>query len=227
MGGGNREFSPSFCESTHTACVMWVSCDTRRRTTRILTADISDIPRRLFDNGTFMVTNHVNSTASLTFNGTAVWLYGSKSNSTGAYKVTLDGSANSTFVGDGFSEQNLFHQVLFEAEGLDGNKTHQLTVENVGTAGRMYLVIDSVSRVECLADGLALRKLDVGLLIGTCVQIVHEVGVADDYQEFKEQDLSSSFEYSPSAWSTEVGNLTTYDGNTGQQVGSPKLDHLV
>jgi hypothetical protein len=98
-----------------------------------------------------MVTNHVNSTASLTFNGTAVWLYGSKSNYTGAYKVTLDGSANSTFVGDGFSEQNLFHQVLFEAEGLDGNKTHQLTVENVGTGGRMYLVIDSVSdEVECL-----------------------------------------------------------------------------
>ena len=93
-----------------------------------------------------MVTDRGGSTASLTFNGTAVWLYGSKGKSNGGYKVTLDGDpANPTFVGSGFSDQDLFQQVLFEAEGLDGNKTHLLTVENVGTNETMYLVVDSVS----------------------------------------------------------------------------------
>ena len=36
------------------------------------------------------------------------------------------------------------------------------------------------------------------------VQIVHEVEVPHDYQEFREQDLFSSFEYSTSAWTVEV-----------------------
>jgi len=48
------------------------------------------------------------------------------------------------------------------------------------------------------------------------VQIVHEVEVPDDYQEYREQDMTSSFEYSPSAWSTEMGGPESYSGYTGQ-----------
>ena len=89
-----------------------------------------------------MVTNQTGSTASFTFNGTSIWLYGSKGNNSGEYKVTLDD--DSPFVGIGFSKENLFQQVLFEASGLDGTQTHRLTVENTGTTGTQ-LVIDSVS----------------------------------------------------------------------------------
>lgn len=92
-----------------------------------------------------MVTNRTGSTASLTFNGTSVWLYGSKGKGNGEYKVTLDDApADSVFVGSGFSEEDSFQQVLFGAMDLDGSRTHRLTVENVGTNGT-YLVIDSVS----------------------------------------------------------------------------------
>ena len=51
---------------------------------------------------------------------------------------------------------------------------------------------------------------------GGGTQIVHEVEVPDNYQEFKEQDMASSFEYSPSAWSIPLGNISSYDGQTGQ-----------
>jgi len=100
------------------------------------------LPHRLYLNGTFMVTNQTGSTASFTFKGTTVWLYGSKGKSNGGYKVTLDDG--SAFFGNGSSEEDSFQQVLFEANGLDGSITHQLTVENTGTDGTQ-LVIDSVS----------------------------------------------------------------------------------
>jgi len=59
--------------------------------------------------------------------------------------VTLDD--NSVFVGNGFSNEDLFQQVLYQAGGLDGNKTHRLVVENMGTTS--HLVIDSVSDGAC------------------------------------------------------------------------------
>ena len=125
------------------SCV--VSCDAHRPTARVPTADIlEDLPRRLAYNGTFMVTGQAGSTATLTFNGTSVWLYGSKGKGNGAYNVTLDGSSSAD---NGFSDRDLFQQVLFAATGLDGNKTHRLTVENVGTNGT-NLVIDSVSGIR-------------------------------------------------------------------------------
>jgi len=53
----------------------------------------------------------------------------------------------------------------------------------------------------------------INLPIGGYIQIVHEVEVPDDYQEYREQDMNTAFEYSPSAWSIE---LVGYDGKTGQ-----------
>ena len=89
-----------------------------------------------------MVTSRGGSTASFTFNGTAVWLYGSKGKNNGKYNVTLDD--DSVFVGNGFSSGDLFQQVLFKATGLDGGKMHRLTVGNVGANETKQLVIDSV-----------------------------------------------------------------------------------
>ena len=52
-------------------------------------------------------------------------------------------------------------------------------------------------------------RIDWKLLTGRrLVQIVHEVEVPDDYQEFTEQDMTSS---STSAWSTEVGGFEISD----------------
>jgi len=59
--------------------------------------------------------------------------------------VTLDD--HSVFVGNGFSNEDLFQQVLYQAGGLDADKTHRLVVENMGTTS--HLVIDSVSDGAC------------------------------------------------------------------------------
>ncbi|KAF9653280.1 hypothetical protein BDM02DRAFT_3182818 [Thelephora ganbajun] len=153
--------------------------------------------KSLVHNGTFMVTDRDGSTATFTFNGTAVWLYGSKSKSNGNYKVTLDDiPTDSAFIGNGFSDEDLFQQVLFEAKGLDGTKLHRLTVESVVTDGTTYLAIDS---------------------------IVHEVEVPDGRQEFRQQHTASSVEYSPSAWSIEMGGFNgcnDYSGHTTSRGGA-------
>ena len=119
------------------------SCDMRYSTIPIPADMLEDLPHRLAYNGTFMVTAQSGSTASLTFNGTAVWLYGSKGENNGKYNVTLDD--DSVFVGNGFSDGDLFQQVLFKATGLDGSRTHRLTVGNMGANETKQLVIDSVS----------------------------------------------------------------------------------
>ena len=139
MNGGIRKSPSSFCESIHTVRCR-VTCDIQLPSSPLTCLRTSP---RLVHNGTFMVTAQSGSTASLTFNGTAVWLYGSKGKNNGKYNVTLDD--DSVFVGNGFSDEDLFQQVLFKATGLDGSKTHRLTVGNVGANETKHLVIDSVS----------------------------------------------------------------------------------
>jgi len=91
-----------------------------------------------------MVTDEPGSTVSFTFNGTAVWVYGTKSKKSGAYSVTLDQDPDQySTLYDGSSDEDLFQQVLFEASGLDGSKLHHLTVKN----NDAELTIDSVSTV--------------------------------------------------------------------------------
>ena len=203
MSCGVRESSLLVLPAPRTPWI--VSCDTHRSTTRIPTADLRTLSHRLAHNGTFMVTNRSGSTASLTFNGTSVWLYGSKGKNNGEYNVTLDD--DSVFVGNGSSNKDLFHQVLFKATGLDGSKLHRLTVGNLGVNETKHLVIDSVSSAYPIFSHWGIWRWLIDR------QIVHEVEVPDDYQEFREQDMSSSFEYSPSAWSIALGG---YDGKTGQ-----------
>ena len=82
------------------------------------------------------------ASASLTFNGTAVWIYGSKRGDHGRYNTTLDGRV---FAGDGFYDGDQFQQVLFSAAELDGTKKHRVSIANLFTNARSpYLDIDSV-----------------------------------------------------------------------------------
>ena len=90
------------------------------------------------------VRGQAGSAATFTFTCTSVWPHGSKSDGNGSYGITLDGS---TSVGEGFSDGDLFRQVVFVATGLDGNKAHRLAAENVGMNGT-NLVVDSVSGIR-------------------------------------------------------------------------------
>lgn len=97
---------------------------------------------RYSNNGTFTLTTTYGASASLTFNGTAVWIYGAKRSNHGPYNITLDGRV---YRDDGFYAGQLFQQVLFSAVGLDATKPHTVSIVNSRTdATKPYLDIDSV-----------------------------------------------------------------------------------
>jgi hypothetical protein len=97
---------------------------------------------RYDNNGTFTLTTVYGASASLTFNGTAVWVYGAKRGNHGPYNITLDGRV---FTDNGFYDGQLFQQILFSAIELDGTKPHTVSIANSPTeATKPYLDVDSV-----------------------------------------------------------------------------------
>jgi len=79
---------------------------------------------------TFMFTTQYAASASLTFNGTAIWIFGARARNRGTYNVTLDETAST---GDGFHDGQLFQQVLFSAVGLNGTTPHTILITNSPT----------------------------------------------------------------------------------------------
>jgi len=97
---------------------------------------------RYNNNGTFTLTTTYGASASLTFSGTAIWIYGAKRGNHGPYNTTLDGRV---FTDDGFHDPPLFQQVLFSAVELDGTEPHNVSITNALTdTTRPYLDVDSV-----------------------------------------------------------------------------------
>ena len=92
-------------------------------------------------NGTFTLTTQFGASASVTFNGTAVWIYGARRGNHAPYNTTLDGK---TFFDDGYSSVDEFQQVLFSGAGLGGGSHAVTIVDSVVDAGRPYLDVDSV-----------------------------------------------------------------------------------
>ena len=101
------------------------------------------VPFRYSNNGTFTVTTAYDASATLTFNGTAVWVYGAKRDNHGPYVAVLDGQV---YQGNGYYDSQMFKQVLFSAVELDDAKTHTVSVTNrPNDDTRPYLDIDYVS----------------------------------------------------------------------------------
>ncbi|KAL1705927.1 hypothetical protein EV121DRAFT_202503 [Schizophyllum commune] len=83
------------------------------------------------DGGTFTVTQTNGSRASLTFNGTYVYLYGAKrSNHEGPYSVELDGVKSSY---SGNSGEALFQQLLFSHGPLEPDQPHTVHLQCDGS----------------------------------------------------------------------------------------------
>ena len=101
---------------------------------------------RYSDNGTFTLTSTSGASATLTFNGTAVWIYGAMRSNHGPYNVTLDGQL---YQDNGYYGGDIFQQVLFSAADLDGSKPHTLSIINSpANSTRSYLDVDSVSIIS-------------------------------------------------------------------------------
>lgn len=116
------------------------------------------IPRgfRYDNNGTFTLTTDYGASATLTFNGTTIWVYGAKRGNHGPYNVTLDGKV---FTDDGFYDGQAFQQLLFSAVELDATKPHTVSITNSFTdSDRPFLDIDSVSHLDDLVRTLGWEK---------------------------------------------------------------------
>ena len=97
---------------------------------------------RYDNNGTFTLTTVFGASASLDFNGTAVWIYGAKRDNHAPFNTTLDGK---TYYDTGYSTKNLFQQVLFPGLELSNAILHNVSiVDSVTNADDPYLDIDSV-----------------------------------------------------------------------------------
>lgn len=74
----------------------------------------------------------------------------------GPYNVTLDGQL---YQDNGYYGGDLFQQVLFSADGLDGTKPHTVSIINSQTnPARPYLDVDSVSAIPVARVELELNS---------------------------------------------------------------------
>ncbi|KLO14588.1 hypothetical protein SCHPADRAFT_303802 [Schizopora paradoxa] len=87
----------------------------------------ADPKGRLYQDGTFITTTVNGSTASFSFDGTGIWLFGAKRGNHGNYSVTLDGNTN-TF--SGTSDTDVLQTPLFGASNLS-HGLHNIVLTNV------------------------------------------------------------------------------------------------
>ncbi|KAG9220515.1 hypothetical protein CCMSSC00406_0003971 [Pleurotus cornucopiae] len=94
-------------------------------------------------NGTVNFTSLPGASASMSFHGTGIWIFGAKRSNHGRYNVTLDDSVSEA---DGFaSNPELFQTVLFSATNLKHEK-HTITIRNDPTNDNApFLDIDFIT----------------------------------------------------------------------------------
>jgi hypothetical protein len=143
--------------------------------------------------GTFTLCTGSGVSASFSFNGTAIWLFGAKRSNHDLYNATLDGVVATS---NGSANPYIFQAALFSATNL-ANTLHTVTLTNAGTQAARdsdYLDLD---------------------------YIAWETSYGLDGQQINEtiiQDSDSSFSYQPrDAWDTTVSDLSQYVGNSGHE----------
>ncbi|KAI0342651.1 hypothetical protein BDW22DRAFT_131485 [Trametopsis cervina] len=94
-------------------------------------------------NGTFHATDVLGASATLTFNGSAVYLYGAYRPNHDQYWATLDG-VTTIANGNPNSSTNLFNHLMFSASNL-GPQQHQLILQNkYQTTGPSWVDVDYI-----------------------------------------------------------------------------------
>ena len=91
--------------------------------------------------GTFTTNNVTDGSVTFNFNGTAVWIYGSRRPHHGSYTVQVDSATYSNLNSTG--DYPVFQQVLFNASTLSQGM-HSLVLTNTASGG-LYVIIDMVS----------------------------------------------------------------------------------
>ncbi|KAH0827627.1 hypothetical protein J3R83DRAFT_4369 [Lanmaoa asiatica] len=146
--------------------------------------------------GTFTTNNVTDGSATLNFNGTAIWIYGANRPNHGSYTVQVDGATYSGYNGAG---NNLFQQSLFNASFNQAMHTVKLTNT---ASGNLYVDIDMIvwqSEVGSTGDHLA-------------VEVVQDTDARFRYQEPAWGTTSSSLNFN--LFGNGTGHVTeTYDAS--------------
>ncbi|KAF7970706.1 hypothetical protein HWV62_23250 [Athelia sp. TMB] len=145
-----------------------------------------------YSDSTFTLSVASGATATFSFNGTAVYLYGAKRGNHGLYNVTLDGMTT-TSNGE-YPDPGLFQTPLFSAANLK-NTLHTVTLTNAGTNTNRALDFLDLDFITWTAD------------FGTSSENASETTI---------QDTSTQFSYTPtSEWNTNPTYVSDFFGQSG------------
>lgn len=151
----------------------------------------SDSLADLYSDSSFTLTQTDGATASFSFNGSAVTIFGSKRGNHGFYQVTIDGNTFPPASGQA-ADPGQFQVPLFSSPVLDQG-LHSVTFTNQGST---FVDIDFITFENTVGET-------------TEPLIVRTV-----------QDDDPSFVYS-SVWGTNVPALGTFSGSTGHGTATP------
>ncbi|KAJ7233670.1 hypothetical protein C8J57DRAFT_1090322 [Mycena rebaudengoi] len=102
-----------------------------------------DLQAHFYSNSTFTVCNTIGSSATFTFNGTKVYVFGGKRMNHGKYSITIDRTQSKAF--DGFANPEIIPAPLWVSDTLRLGQ-HTVTVTNEWTdPNKPDLDIDSIT----------------------------------------------------------------------------------
>ncbi|KAJ3857642.1 hypothetical protein EV368DRAFT_29846 [Lentinula lateritia] len=148
-----------------------------------------------YTSSSFFATSTSGGTASFTFNGTGIELFGSKRGNHGLYQVSIDGTTFPAASGEA-TDPGIFQTSLFSKTDLE-QALHSVVLENQGSAGQ-FVDLDFITWHGNIGQS------NEQLLVATV------------------QDDNPSFVYSPSdAWSNTPSELGFFSGSSGHSTSTP------
>ncbi|TFY81569.1 hypothetical protein EWM64_g2443 [Hericium alpestre] len=153
-----------------------------------------------------LVSSHrtnASTTAEFSFNGTGVYVFGTKGPTGSTYNITLSAaspnltappgtSGPATFVGTSKAPTTVYQQLLFASTALDASTPHHLQIGNYGFG---EFILDFII-VESEVNGTSAAVKGNATMEGQSVR------------KMKVDDSSSAFEYQGSGWTSDVsGNM--------------------
>ncbi|KAJ4483478.1 hypothetical protein J3R30DRAFT_1786194 [Lentinula aciculospora] len=155
----------------------------------------SDNRASSYSSSSFFATSTTGGTASFTFNGTGVELFGSKRGNHGLYQVSIDGTTFPAVSGEA-TDPGIFQTSLFSKTDLKQG-LHTVVLENQGSSGQ-FVDLDFITWHGSIGESN--EQLSI-------------ITVQDD---------DPSFVYSPSnAWSNSPDNLGFFSGSSGHLTSTP------
>ncbi|GAW00534.1 hypothetical protein LENED_002061 [Lentinula edodes] len=148
-----------------------------------------------YTSSSFFATSTSGGTASFTFNGTGIELFGSKRGNHGLYQVSIDRTTFPAASGEA-TDPGIFQASLFSKTDLEQG-LHTVVLENQGSAGQ-FVDLDFITWHGNIGQS------NEQLLVTTV------------------QDDDPSFVYSPSsAWSDTPSELGFFSGSSGHLTSTP------